>query len=399
MKLYTGSHAVEAPWLETIRSRLLTKLRVATPLENLDFPYLPSAAEIERDILRVFRKYRGELDYTRAYRDGARVDALELQLSDDWTSILDACQHNRVMLNICNLHREIPYLGEAASMLSGALHANVRLDAFCSGPGMAATPVHYDYDNAFVMQLVGTKNWRCYDNLSEVHLHFGGYRVDPSAIGKTHFEKVMSRGDGIFIPGGTLHEAFTTESASIHFAIDLSPITCDATVGYLIRHKLEQKVAHGEEFRPYSEDTAKHMLELTCDAMSSATSSEFLEWHQRYLMWSASKYMRVEPIPYVGDRSNRVKIAPGAWARLIKGSESVKIDYQIYSKALVTSLPWTYQPASMELPAECALILERIFGSPHGSNLSELDEMLSPESTDVLAGVLIQTGLLVEVTG
>lgn len=394
--LYRGSDAFDAPWLEVIKSRLHTERRVASPLSAMALPHMPDAATVERDILSVFRKFRGEHDYTRAYRNGAKLDALGLELDDEWTSILDACRHNAVMLNICNLHREIPYLGEAASMLSGALHAHVRLDAFCSGPGMAATPIHYDYDNAFVMQLVGTKHWRCYDNRSEVHVHFGGYKVDETAVGNKHFERVMARGDGIFIPGGTLHEAFTTHASSIHLAIDLSPITPDATVGDLIRSRLENLMKPGEAFESYTPEVAKTALQLTRDVVEGFKGDDILEWHQRYLLWAAAKYQRIAPRPYQGRRDGLLRLAPGAWARLRSGDGKVAVDYQAYNKAITTSLPWTFKPASVELPEAVRPILERIFSTHDGIGIAELDEILSPDSTDVLATVLIQAGLVEE---
>lgn len=395
-QLYRGGDAFDAPWLDTIKLRLHTERRVATPLLGMRLPHMPDAATVESDILKVFLKYRGELDYTRAYRNGTRLDALDLKLDAGWTSILQACTHNAVMLNICNLHREIPYLGEAASMLSGALHANVRLDAFCSGPGMAATPIHYDYDNAFVMQLVGTKNWRCYDNLSEVYLHFGGYKVDQAAVGDKHFEKVMARGDGIYIPGGTLHEAFTTQDSSIHLAIDLSPITPDATVGYLIRSRLEDLMKTGESFEAYTPQVAHATLQHTRDVVSAFEDNDVLEWHQRYLLWAAAKYQRMAPQAYQGNREGMLKLAPGAWARLRSDESKVAIDYQAHNKAIVTSLPWTFKPASVELPVAIRPLLEHLFSARDGVGLAELDEILSPDSTDVLATALIGAGLVEE---
>jgi Cupin superfamily protein len=395
-RLYRGGDAFHAPWLQTISNKLHTERRVAIALEGIAFPHMPDAETVERDILRVFRQYRGDHDYTRAYRKGSRLDPFDIEIDEGATSILDVCRHNAVMLNICNLHREIPYLGETASMLSGALHANVRLDAFCSGPGMAATPIHYDYDNAFVMQLVGTKHWRCYDNLSEIHVHFGGYKVDEKMVGDKHFEKVMAYGDGIFIPGGTLHEAYTTRESSIHLAIDLSPITPDATVGYLIRSRLEHLLQRGEAFEAYTPEVAQTTLRLTREVVNAFRSDDVHEWHQRYLLWAAAKYQRVVPQPYRGYRDGLIKLAPGGWARLRSGEGSVEIDYQAYSKAIVTSLPWTFKPASVALPEAVRPILERIFSAREGVRIAELDENLSPDSTDILVKALIQIGLVEE---
>lgn len=393
-ELFTGGRAVGHAWLRTIQGRLHTTQRVASPLGDLRLPHLPAGHEVERDILDVFKKYRGEIDYTRAYRDGQRVDALELQVDGNWSSVLDVCRGNRVMLNICNLHREIPYLGEAASMISGALESNVRFDAFCSGPAMSATPVHYDYDNAFVMQAVGTKHWRCYDNLSDVHRHFGGYRVDQGTVGQKHFEKIMGPGDGIYIPGGTLHEAFTVGDSSIHFAIDLTPITPESSIGYLVRARVEDS-QRGDAYEPYSAELARTTWERSRAALSAIQPQDLHEWHQRYLLWAAARYRRVSAKPYSRAGARGLKTAPGAWARLRTEGDEVRIDHQAFSNTVANSQPWTFEPAAVTLPAALGPLLESILANTNGGiSVEDIDAVLDPDSTDLLAGALVQAGIV-----
>jgi hypothetical protein len=178
MELITGGSRWEAGWLQTVKAHLHTSTLEGRPLYDLRFDFFPSEEQLMADILQVFRRHRYNSDVSRAYRQGSRVESYTLTVDEGWSTIIDACRGNRVMVNVCQLQREIPYVGELAAMLSGALTCNVRIDAFCSAERTSATPIHYDYDNAFVAQVVGSKSWRCYDNLADVRLHFGGYRVD-----------------------------------------------------------------------------------------------------------------------------------------------------------------------------------------------------------------------------
>src|SRR5262249_6058704 len=139
-----------------------------------------------------------------------------LVVSDDWDSILDACGANRVLLNICHLQSQVPSIGEMAALFGAALGAEIRIDAFCSVANTSATPVHYDYDPAVIMQIHGTKEWRGYDNLSAVRFHFGGQKIEPGAQGPEHLNTVLKTREALFIPGGTIHAAFTTSDASVH---------------------------------------------------------------------------------------------------------------------------------------------------------------------------------------
>lgn len=396
MKFVSGVRGFNSPWLSTVQARLHTKTRLANPLKGVLFDFIPDDAQVLSDILGVFKRFRGELDYTRAYRDGKRVNALDLTMNEEWTSILDACGDNGVMLNICNLHREIPYIGELASMLAGALCSNIRIDAFCSTTNSSATPIHYDYDNAFVAQMIGSKNWRCYDSLSDVQFHFGGYRVEPGTVGDKHFEGVMRKGDGLYIPGGTLHHAFTTNEQSVHLAFDIDPIHPSDAFAELLQNRLRQHNKAGDAYEEYDIDRAASTGVHALSAINNLTANEMLEWHQRYRFWAASRYRRLSTndIADVRNRTQAWRLSPGAMFRSKLDGENLQIDYQTWVAAMADSRPSTYSPATAVLPAAVLPVLDMILQRPMGFRLCDIDAFLEVESANVLVNALAGMGII-----
>lgn len=132
MELITGAIGFEGAWLSTVKDHLHTSVLIGRPLEDLVFDFFPSNNQVLSDILDVFKKHRANVDVVRAYRNGNRVDPRLITVDDQWSTIIDACRGNHSLLNVCQLQRELPYVGELAAMLSGGLCCNVRIDAFCS---------------------------------------------------------------------------------------------------------------------------------------------------------------------------------------------------------------------------------------------------------------------------
>lgn len=400
--LVSGARARRAEWLSTIQSRLWTRQRVASRLSDVHFDFFPAREVIETDILRVFEKFAGNDDYVRAYRIGKKVGWRDLAFEADWQSILDACAANQVMLNVCQLQREIPYIGELASMLTGALDSHVRIDAFCSQPDTAATPIHYDYDNAFVVQLIGSKEWRCYDNRSDIHLHFGGYRVEPDSIGPSHFEGHMVPGDGIFIPGGTLHEAFTTREASIHLAIDLDPVDAAEPFAAWIKGCIgsSHQPAH-ERHQPQGLPESEALRARALDLLQAASPEVIADAHQRHVMWTTRTYRRMQhhfANDGLSNRSHRVRLAPGALFRLGSQDSELIVEFAGHLPQAASSHSWSFEPASARLPIGVLPTMELVARSTDWVTLGDLDELLSPDGTDVLVSVLHAWGILMSET-
>lgn len=396
MELITGGSRWEAGWLQTVKAHLHTSTLVGRPLYDLRFDFFPSEEQLMADILQVFRRHRYNSDVSRAYRQGSRVESYTLTVDEGWSTIIDACRGNRVMVNVCQLQREIPYVGELAAMLSGALTCNVRIDAFCSAERTSATPIHYDYDNAFVAQVVGSKSWRCYDNLADVRLHFGGYRVDPKTVGPKHFEAVMSHGDGIFIPGGTLHEAFTTQDISVHLAIDLDPIAPAKAAASWLTGQLMELDVQGDAYHEMTVENSQSLRAKALADYGALSAHDVLRHNHTYRMWSQSGYARLawQPLARDADRGLVFRLAPGSMFRMYMDGGALKMEYASHVPAAMSSHSWTFVPASATLPEGLKPVVEEIVRQPGGFTLADVDEMVHPDSTHVLMNALGRMGIV-----
>lgn len=101
---------------------------------------------------------------------------------------------------------------------------------FAVQPNIYITPAgsrgfdrHYDDHDVFIMQVLGSKNWRLYGSPVELpsrsHRHeWGKYLSMPL---KESFS--LEAGDLLYIPRGHLHDAETSREASIHITFGFHP--------------------------------------------------------------------------------------------------------------------------------------------------------------------------------
>jgi len=84
---------------------------------------------------------------------------------------------------------------------------------------------HYDNHDVFILQTTGTKLWRLYHSPIELpsqkQLH-RNYK-DKYELGSPQFEVELKPGDLLYIPRGVIHDASTTDTASVHITLGLHP--------------------------------------------------------------------------------------------------------------------------------------------------------------------------------
>ncbi|MCC5636916.1 cupin domain-containing protein [Nostoc sp. CHAB 5844] len=84
---------------------------------------------------------------------------------------------------------------------------------------------HYDDHDVFILQTTGTKIWRLYNTPVELpsqKLPHHKYK-DKYELGKPTFEVELKPGDLLYIPRGLVHDASTTNTASVHITLGLHP--------------------------------------------------------------------------------------------------------------------------------------------------------------------------------
>ncbi|MGD1806012.1 cupin domain-containing protein [Dapis sp. BLCC M126] len=84
---------------------------------------------------------------------------------------------------------------------------------------------HYDDHDVFILQTTGTKKWRLYNTPIELPSRKQPHKKikDKYELGEPSFEVELKPGDLLYIPRGLIHDAVTTDSASVHITLGLHP--------------------------------------------------------------------------------------------------------------------------------------------------------------------------------
>jgi len=112
-------------------------------------------------------------------------------------------------------------------------------------PGFAP---HFDITDVFIVQCLGAKEWRLFDDYSHrVDLPLTDTNWDPDRFKPSSLPDAitLSAGDVLYLPRGVMHEAFCTDRESMHLTISLMPLT----VADLIARELQRVGAGSIRFR------------------------------------------------------------------------------------------------------------------------------------------------------
>jgi ribosomal protein L16 Arg81 hydroxylase len=95
------------------------------------------------------------------------------------------------------------------------VHANLYL----TPPGAQGFDAHFDNHEVFVLQIEGSKHWRFYGPGRDLPLAEDKTPVVKERLGPPTQEAFVQPGDLLYMPRGHVHEAFTSDTASLHLTI------------------------------------------------------------------------------------------------------------------------------------------------------------------------------------
>ncbi len=199
-----------------------------------------------------------------------RLDAggLAVSLAQGATLILDDVQELA------------PRVRELMHMFQDVLHTDAFANLYAGWHTQKAFDLHWDAQEAVVIQLCGRKRWRVYRPIRP-HPLKNDIEPAPQPTGAPVWDGIMTDGDTLYIPRGWWHEAFPLDEPSLHLTISLTPPTALDYLGWVT-----SQLRHHEELRaslPIDHDAAQAqaaiLARLVVDTLRTASVIDFLsEW-------------------------------------------------------------------------------------------------------------------------
>ena len=106
--------------------------------------------------------------------------------------------------------------------------AQSQINVYLTPPRKSGFPPHFDITDVFIVQCLGAKQWRLFDDYtSRIDLPVMATTWEPDRfqpIG-TATAVTLSAGDVLYLPRGVMHQTFCTDRASMHLTISITPMT------------------------------------------------------------------------------------------------------------------------------------------------------------------------------
>ncbi len=141
-------------------------------------------------------RFPGIAELQRVYEQGKTIILMTMQRR--WPPVASLCRHLEAFF-------ECP------------VHANMYL----TPEGAQGFDAHFDPHEVFVLQLEGFKTWRLYGCARPLPLMDERFELARHQLGEAR-EVRLEPGDLLYIPRGFVHEAFTSECASLHLTVGIN---------------------------------------------------------------------------------------------------------------------------------------------------------------------------------
>jgi ribosomal protein L16 Arg81 hydroxylase len=106
--------------------------------------------------------------------------------------------------------------------------ARAQTNVYLTPPAKSGFPPHFDITDVFIVQCVGRKEWRIFEDYSHrMELPLPETDWDPDRFRTSgEGESIhLCAGDVLYVPRGVMHQAFCTDRESMHLTISIVPLT------------------------------------------------------------------------------------------------------------------------------------------------------------------------------
>lgn len=238
------------------------------------------------------------------------------------------------------------------------LHTDCYANLYAGWHSQKAFQLHWDPQEAFVIQLTGRKRWRLYQPTRRNPLK-NDIEPPPQPTGNPAWEGVLADGDTLYIPRGWWHEAFPLNEPSLHLTISPTPPTALDYLGWVmsnlrrhaeLRASLPEDAAGGE--------IAKRIPQLVAEALAKAPLEDFLrEWDANirpnpHIRLPGAPYEQFAPI----EENSRIRLA--SLHRLPFAPQGAHFEF--HAAGRLWSVPASLHPALAKLHNAHALTLAEL---------------------------------------
>ncbi len=159
-------------------------------------------------------QYTTEIDW-QGMKIGGVIDLVKLfaEYQQGATILLD------------HLHRSWPPLARLCASVERFFSHPTQTNVYLTPPGSRGFAPHFDTHDVFILQAAGSKRWRLYG--APVQLPLPSHPGFPPGAdpGPPAAEFELRAGDLLYMPRGFVHEAFTSDSISMHVTLGIKAYT------------------------------------------------------------------------------------------------------------------------------------------------------------------------------
>jgi hypothetical protein len=149
----------------------------------------------------------------KPFTASARVERIADEFARGATIVLQALQLQH------------PPLAEFCRGLEAELGHPVQANAYYTPASAQGFAVHHDTHDVFCLQVEGEKRWLVYPPVLELPLKHQKYVPEMGEPGDPVLDVTMRAGDLLYLPRGWLHQAMTSDTASLHLTIGVNVFT------------------------------------------------------------------------------------------------------------------------------------------------------------------------------
>jgi hypothetical protein len=123
---------------------------------------------------------------------------------------------------ITSLQHRWPTVAAMGRHLETFFGCPVHTNLYLTPAGAQGFDPHYDTHEVFVLQIGGDKHWRLYGARRDLPLPDEKSAINKDQLGAPTQQIELHPGDLLYIPRGHVHEAFTSDRASLHLTVGVN---------------------------------------------------------------------------------------------------------------------------------------------------------------------------------